>query len=75
MFGGKLKVGRDLIAETTILRFGERVDTVHCIVITCTICTGLHLWRMKINYKIVKVIESALRVQRTLPAPHLLLLH
>ena len=33
MFGGK---SGDPIAETTILRFGERIDTVHCIAISCT---------------------------------------
>ena len=36
MFGGRLKysmLGGDPIAETIILRFGEGVDTVHCIAI------------------------------------------
>ena len=47
MFGGKLEwLGGDRIAETTILRFGEGVDTLHCIAISCTISTGLHLWPM-----------------------------
>ena len=36
MFGGSLKWGSDPIAETTILRLGEGVDTVHCIAISCT---------------------------------------
>ena len=36
MFGGQLKWGGDLIAETTILRFGEGVDTVHCIAFSYT---------------------------------------
>ena len=41
-------LGGDLIAETTILRFGEEVDTVHTlIVIRCTICTGLHFGPMR----------------------------
>ena len=32
VFGGSLEwPGGDSIAETTILRFGEGVDTVHCI--------------------------------------------
>ena len=30
MFGGQLKLLGAPIAETTILRFGEGVDTVHC---------------------------------------------
>ena len=33
MFGGCLKWDGDPIAETTILRFGEGVHTVHCIAI------------------------------------------
>ena len=36
MFGGELEYGGDPIAETTMLRFGEGVDTVHCIAISCT---------------------------------------
>ena len=45
MFGGCLwysMLGGDPIAETTILRIGEEVDTVYSIV-----CAGIHLRTMK----------------------------
>ena len=51
-----MKFRGDPIAETTILRFGEGVDTVHCIAISCTVCTGLHLWPMKFLVQ-VRVIK------------------
>ena len=37
MFGGRLEWLGDSIAETTILRLGERVDSIHCIAISCTV--------------------------------------
>ena len=60
MFGGNLEWGGDSIAETTILRFGEGIDTR--IAISC-------------SRIIVKVLEFVLRVQKTVPTHHPLLLY
>ena len=45
MFGGRLTSRGDRTAETTILRFGEVVDTVHALPLAVQ---DYNLWRMKL---------------------------